>query len=136
MRVPEFTAAECRVVRLISLGLSTKQVAKVLGKAVSTIDNQRTSAMRSAEISTATQLVRVALLAGVTTLQDELTTEESRLAGEVGQRAARKRNSGKRGSKAAKRSKSRKSRQKKGTRGGATKAKKKGRKKANKTAKT
>lgn len=78
MKVPKFTPAEQRVVRLITLGLSTKEVARVLGKAVSTVDNQRTSAMRAAEINTATLLVRVALKAGITTLDDDLTPSERR----------------------------------------------------------
>jgi DNA-binding CsgD family transcriptional regulator len=78
VKVPKFTPAEQRVVRLITLGLSTKEVARVLGKAVSTVDNQRTSAMRAAEINTATLLVRVALKAGITTLDDDLTPAERR----------------------------------------------------------
>lgn len=78
VKVPKFTPAEQRVVRLITLGLSTKEVARVLGKAVSTVDNQRTSAMRAAEINTATLLVRVALKAGITTLEDDLTPSERR----------------------------------------------------------
>jgi DNA-binding CsgD family transcriptional regulator len=78
VKVPKFTPAEQRVVRLITLGLSTKEVARVLGKAVSTVDNQRTSAMRAAEINTATLLVRVALKAGITTLDDDLSSSERR----------------------------------------------------------
>jgi DNA-binding CsgD family transcriptional regulator len=78
VKVPKFTPAEQRVVRLITLGLSTKEVARVLGKAVSTVDNQRTSAMRAAEINTATLLVRVALKAGITTLEDDLSPSERR----------------------------------------------------------
>ena len=115
MRIPEFTAAEQRVVRLISLGLSTKQVAKVLGKAVSTIDNQRTSAMRAAEITTATQLVRVALLSRVTTLEDELTEEEQQLANSTASRSARKANKAKqsKGKKSASSKKSKKAKGKK-----------------------
>lgn len=78
MRIPRFTPAERQVVRLISLGLSTREVAYVLGKAESTVDNQRTSAMRAARITTATELVRVALLSKVTTLEDKLQPTEKR----------------------------------------------------------
>jgi DNA-binding CsgD family transcriptional regulator len=89
VKVPKFTPSEERVVRLITLGLSTKEVARVLGKAVSTVDNQRTSAMRAAEINTATLLVRVALLAGITTLDDTLTaSERRRLKADVPRRGA------------------------------------------------
>src|SRR5262245_18187817 len=70
------TQMQAKVVRLISLGSTTRQVACILGISTSTADNHRWQAMRKLEVHTMAGLTRTAIEAGITSLSDRLTPEE------------------------------------------------------------
>ena len=70
------TLVQRRVVRLVSLGCTNKQVAAILGVSSSTVDNHRTRAMRRWGVRTSAELTRKALLEGVTSSDDGLTRRE------------------------------------------------------------
>jgi DNA-binding CsgD family transcriptional regulator len=70
------TPTEAKVVRLISLGCTTRQVATILGIAESTADNHRWRAMKKLDVHTSVALTRTAINLGITSLSDRLTDEE------------------------------------------------------------
>ena len=70
------TPTEARVVRLVSLGCTSRDVAAILGIAESTADNHRTRAMKKLAVRSAGLLTRTALALGFTSLEDKLSEEE------------------------------------------------------------
>lgn len=77
-RVAALTPRQREVVRLISLGCTVKEAAGVLDLAPNTVDNHRTRAMKVLNVDRATLLTRVAILHGVSGLNDKLTAAEQR----------------------------------------------------------
>jgi DNA-binding CsgD family transcriptional regulator len=77
---PRLTPRERQIVRLISLGCTVKEVAAVLGIGRSTVDNHKGRAMNKLGVHKATQLLRIAMKHGYSSVDDKLTSdEESRL---------------------------------------------------------
>jgi DNA-binding NarL/FixJ family response regulator len=72
----ELPPREREVVRLTALGYTAKEASQILGRAVSTVDNQRWSAMRRLGIRRPAALVRWAIEHGVSPIGDDLSTEE------------------------------------------------------------
>lgn len=75
------TPREVEVVRLISLGCSTSEVAKILGVAGPTADTQRTGAMRKLGVGKTALLTRMAIKHRITSMKDTLTPAEKRKRG-------------------------------------------------------
>ena len=75
----KLTSMERRVVRLVSLGCTVKQVAAILGRSVHTVDNHKTRAMRKLGVHNLAQLTREAIKLGITSLEDRLDSRESAL---------------------------------------------------------
>jgi DNA-binding CsgD family transcriptional regulator len=70
------TRTEKKVVRLISLGCTSREAGAILGVSASTIDNHRARAMKHLGVRTAAALTRRALQLGITSLDDRLTENE------------------------------------------------------------
>ncbi len=77
-RVRDLTQRHREVVRLISLGCSMEEMAKILGLAPSTIDNHKSAAMRTLGVGKAAILTRIAIKHRISSLNDQLTRAEKR----------------------------------------------------------
>ena len=75
------TPREKEVVRLMSLGCTVIETAKILKVATSTVDNHKTSAMQKLGVNKATLLTRLALKLRITSMKDKLTAAEKRKSG-------------------------------------------------------
>lgn len=73
------TPTEARVVRLLTLGCSVRQVAMILDRSPSTVDNHKTKAMKKLGVHHIAMLTRRALAIGITELADELSQTERQL---------------------------------------------------------
>ena len=80
-RVKELTPRHREVVRLVSLGCSTEEIAAILNLAVSTVDNHKTAAMRRIGTDKAALLTRIAIKHKISPLSDSLTLGEKRRSG-------------------------------------------------------
>jgi len=69
------------IVRLLSLGCTVNEVAKILKLSPSTVDNHKTAAMARLGTDKLALLTRLAIRMRVTTLRDKLTPRERRLSG-------------------------------------------------------
>jgi DNA-binding CsgD family transcriptional regulator len=77
----DLTPRQTEIVRLISLGCSTTEIAKILGVAAPTVDTHRTAAMAKAGVAKVALLTRWALANRVSTMKDTLTPAEKRKRG-------------------------------------------------------
>ncbi len=84
MNTQVLTTAEDRVVRLVSLGCTTRQAAAILGVSHSTADNHRWRAMQKLGVHSLAALMRAAMSLGITSLDDRLTEAELTKAAECG----------------------------------------------------
>ena len=75
------TKREAEVVRLVSLGCTVPEAAKILRLAPSTVDNHKSRAMAKLGTDKVALLVRVAIKRRISPLSDRLTPREKRLAG-------------------------------------------------------
>ena len=75
------TKREAEVVRLVSLGCTVQEAAKILRLAPSTVDNHKSRAMAKLGTDKVALLVRVAIKQRISPLSDRLTPREKRLAG-------------------------------------------------------
>jgi DNA-binding NarL/FixJ family response regulator len=75
------TEREQEVVRLISLGCTVKEAAKVLKLAPSTVDNHKSRAMAKLGTDKVALVTRLALKFRITTMKDQLTAMEKRRSG-------------------------------------------------------
>jgi DNA-binding CsgD family transcriptional regulator len=80
MRV-ELTKRHKEVVRLLSLGCTVKEAAKILKISPSTVDNHKTAAMARLGTDKLALLTRLAIKLRITKLNDKLTPREKRLSG-------------------------------------------------------
>jgi DNA-binding NarL/FixJ family response regulator len=80
MRV-ELTNRHKEVVRLLSLGCTVKEAAKILKISPSTVDNHKTAAMGRLGTDKLALLTRLAIKLRITRLNDKLTPREKRLSG-------------------------------------------------------
>lgn len=69
------------VVRLVSLGCTTGEIAKILKIARSTADNHRAAAMRNFGTDKSALLARLAIKHRITKIDDKLTPTEKRRCG-------------------------------------------------------
>jgi len=75
------TEREQEVVRLISLGCTVKEAARVLKLAPSTVDNHKSRAMAKMGTDKVALVTRLALKHRITTMKDVLTAVEKRRSG-------------------------------------------------------
>ncbi len=80
MRV-QLTQRHREVVRLLSLGCTVKEAAKILKISPSTVDNHKTAAMARLGTDKLALLTRLAIRLRVTKLSDKLTPREKRASG-------------------------------------------------------
>ncbi len=77
----DLTPRQRQVVRLLSLGCSVREVAKILKLSPSTVDNHKSAAMARLGIDKVALLTRWAIKLGISPLNDRLTPREKKLAG-------------------------------------------------------
>jgi DNA-binding CsgD family transcriptional regulator len=75
-RVAALTTRQREVIRLISLGCSTPQIAAILGMAEKTVDNHRLRAMKALGTNKVAVLTRIAIKHRVSSLKDRLSSAE------------------------------------------------------------
>jgi DNA-binding NarL/FixJ family response regulator len=80
MAVP-LTERQTEVVRLLSLGCTVKEAAKVLKLSPSTVGNYKSAAMARLGTDKVALLTRLAIKTRITSLSDKLTTAEKRKSG-------------------------------------------------------
>jgi DNA-binding NarL/FixJ family response regulator len=77
----ELTPRHKQVVRLLSLGCTVKETAKILKISPSTVDNHKTAAMARLGTDKLALLTRLAVKLKISNLGDRLTPREKRLSG-------------------------------------------------------
>ena len=77
----ELTKRHREVVRLLSLGCTVNESAKILGLSPSTVDNHKTAAMARLGTDKLALVTRLALKLRITSMKDQLTPREKRLSG-------------------------------------------------------
>jgi DNA-binding CsgD family transcriptional regulator len=80
MRV-RLTERQTEVVRLLSLGCTVEEVAKILKLSPSTVDNHKTAAMARMGTDRVALLTRLALHDKITSMNDKLTPAERKASG-------------------------------------------------------
>lgn len=75
------TPRQTEIVRLVSLGCTVQEVAKILKLAPSTVDNHKTRAMQRLGTNKVALLTRLALKHRLTKMTDVLTLAEKRRSG-------------------------------------------------------
>ena len=75
------TERQKEVVRLLSLGCTVKEAAKVLKLSPSTVDNHKSAAMARLGTDKLALLTRLSIKTRITSLTDKLTTSEKRKSG-------------------------------------------------------
>ena len=75
------TEREREVVRLISLGCSVKEAAKILKVAPNTVDNHKSRAMAKLGTDKVALVTRLAIKMRITSMKDTLTLAEKRRSG-------------------------------------------------------
>ena len=80
-RVEALTPRQREVVRLVSLGCIVEEIARVLGLAVSTVDNHKAAAMKTLGTDKATLVTRIAIKHKISPLDDQLSKSEKRKSG-------------------------------------------------------
>ncbi len=80
MRV-ELTPRHKQVIRLLSVGCTVKETAKILKISPSTVDNHKTAAMARLGTDKLALVTRLAIKLRISTLNDRLTPREKRLSG-------------------------------------------------------
>jgi DNA-binding NarL/FixJ family response regulator len=77
----ELTSRESEVVRLISLGCTVEEAARILKLAANTVDNHKSRAMAKLGTDKAALLTRIAIKKKISSLSDKLTAAEKRRSG-------------------------------------------------------
>ena len=80
-QTPRLTPRQTEIVRLVSLGCTTIEIAAILGLAESTVDNHKAAAMRVLGTDKAALVTRLAIKHKISSLNDQLTTAEKRKIG-------------------------------------------------------
>ncbi len=78
---PKLTQRHRQVVRLLSLGCTVNEAARILRLSPSTVDNHKTAAMARLGTDKLALLTRLAIKLKVTSMKDRLTPREKRLSG-------------------------------------------------------
>ncbi len=77
----QLTNREKEVVRLLSLGCSVREAAKILKLSPNTVDNHKARAMAKLGTDKAALLTRIALKMRISNMKDKLTLAEKRRSG-------------------------------------------------------
>jgi DNA-binding CsgD family transcriptional regulator len=77
----KLTARETEVVRLVSLGCTVGEAARILKLAANTVDNHKSRAMAKLGTDKAALVTRIALKQRITSMNDKLTVAEKRRSG-------------------------------------------------------
>jgi len=77
----QLTKRHREVARLLSLGCTVAEAAKILKLSPSTVDNHKTAAMARLGTDKLALLTRLAIKLRITSLKDKLTPREKRLSG-------------------------------------------------------
>jgi DNA-binding CsgD family transcriptional regulator len=78
---PYLTKRQTEVIRLISLGCTSEEIALILDIAISTAENHRTSAMEAIGAQKVPIVTRLAIKYRITSMRDQLTLSEKRKSG-------------------------------------------------------
>jgi DNA-binding CsgD family transcriptional regulator len=78
---PNLTPRQTEIVRLVSLGCTTEEMAAILGIAISTADNHKASAMKILGTDKSTLVTRLAIKHKISFLDDKLSPAEKRKSG-------------------------------------------------------
>jgi DNA-binding NarL/FixJ family response regulator len=78
---PQLTPRHKEVIRLLSLGCTVKEAARILKISPSTVDNHKTEAMARLGTDKLALVTRLAIKHKVSPLNDRLTPREKRLSG-------------------------------------------------------
>lgn len=78
---PALTPRQTEIVRLVSLGCSTNEIAAILGIAESTVDNHKAAAMKIMGTDKASLVARLAIKHKISGIDDKLTPTEKRRSG-------------------------------------------------------
>lgn len=78
---PNLTPRQTEIVRLVSLGCSTIEIAAILGIAESTVDNHKAAAMKIMGTDKAPLVARLAIKHKISPIDDKLTPSEKRKCG-------------------------------------------------------
>ncbi len=78
---PRLTPRQTEIVRLVSLGCTSHEIASILGLAVSTVDNHKAAAMRLLGTDKSTLVTRLAIKYKISTPDDKLSASEKRKSG-------------------------------------------------------
>ncbi len=77
----QLTNREKEVVRLLSLGCSVREAAKILKLSPNTVDNHKARAMKKLGTDKAALLARIAIKMRISSMKDQLTLAEKRRSG-------------------------------------------------------
>jgi len=80
----QLTERQKEVVRLLSLGCTVKEAAKILKLSPSTVDNHKSAAMGRLGTDKLALLTRLAIKMRITSMSDKLTPAERRKSGRKG----------------------------------------------------
>lgn len=78
---PRLTQRHKEVIRLLSLGCTVREAARILKISPSTVDNHKTAAMARLGTDKLALLTRLAIKLRISKLNDRLTPREKRLSG-------------------------------------------------------
>jgi len=78
---PRLTQRHKEVIRLLSLGCTVREAARILKISPSTVDNHKTAAMARLGTDKLALLTRLAIKLRISKLNDRLTLREKRLSG-------------------------------------------------------
>ncbi len=81
MPANHLTKRHREVIRLLSLGCTVNEAARILELSPSTVDNHKTTAMARLGTDKLALLTRIALKTRITSMRDKLSTREKRLSG-------------------------------------------------------
>lgn len=77
----QLTKRQREVVRLLSLGCTVKEAAKILNLSPSTVDNHKSAAMAKLGTDKLALLTRLAIQMRITSMRDRLSPAERRVSG-------------------------------------------------------
>ena len=83
-RINQLTPRQLEILRLVSLGCDSGEIAEILDVAPSTVNNHRTNLMNVLGVNKAAVLTRLAIKYRISPIDDKLTAKEKRLSGRKG----------------------------------------------------
>jgi DNA-binding CsgD family transcriptional regulator len=83
-KIELLTPRQREILRLVSLGCDSGEIAEILDVAPSTVNNHRTNLMSTLGVNKAAVLTRLAIKYRISPIDDKLTAKEKRLSGRSG----------------------------------------------------